>query len=107
MKMYYVYILMCSDGLTYTGFTNNISRRFEEHQIGRNKTCFTYNRRPVKLIFNQEFNDANQAIFFEKKIKSWSRKKKLALANGDFDLLQILSECRNATHSNFKPTKED
>ncbi|WP_209402569.1 GIY-YIG nuclease family protein [Pseudozobellia sp. WGM2] len=107
MKLYYVYILICSDGLTYTGFTNNISRRFEEHQIGHNKTCFTYERRPVKLIFNQEFNDVNQAIFFEKKIKRWSSKKKLALANGDFDLLQILSECRNATHSNFKPSKEE
>ena len=103
MKMYYVYILKCSDELTYTGITNNISRRFEEHQKGLNKTCFTYKRRPLELIFQQEFNNVEQAIYFEKKIKKWSAKKKYALANGEFDLLQILSECRNATHSNYKP----
>ncbi|MBT8301560.1 MAG: GIY-YIG nuclease family protein [Maribacter sp.] len=42
MKLYYVYILQCSDGLTYTGITNNISRRIEEHQSGISKSCFTY-----------------------------------------------------------------
>ena len=103
MKTYYVYILKCSDGLTYTGITNNISRRFEEHQNGLNKTCFTYTRRPVELIFQQEFNTVEQAIYFEKKIKKWSAKKKFALANGEYNLLQILAECRNATHSNYKP----
>ncbi len=103
MKIYYVYILKCCDGLTYTGITNNISRRFEEHQKGLNKNCFTFNRRPLEIIFYQEFNDVKQAIYFEKKIKKWSRKKKIALANGDYDLLQILSECRNATHYKYKP----
>ena len=80
MKTYYVYILKCSDGLTYTGITNSIYRRFEEHQKGINKNCFTFKRRPLELIFKQEFNDINQAIYFEKKIKNWSGKKKLALA---------------------------
>lgn len=103
MKLYYVYILLCSDGLTYTGITNDISRRLNEHQKGINKTAYTYKRRPVKLIFQQEFNDVLQAISFEKKIKRWSAKKKKALANGDFNLLQVLAECRNATHSDYKP----
>lgn len=92
MKLYYVYILFCSDGLTYTGVTNNLSRRMEEHNKGLNKTCFTYKRRPLKLIFNQEFNDVEQAIYFEKKIKKWSAKKKLALANKEYDLLQLLAQ---------------
>lgn len=103
MKTYYVYILKCSDGLTYTGITNNISRRFKEHQNGLNKTCFTYKRRPLELIFQQEFNNVEQAIYFENKIKKWSAKKKFALANGEYNLLQILAECRNATHSYYKP----
>ena len=103
MKSYFVYILKCSDGLTYTGITNDISRRFEEHQNGLNKNCFTFKRRPLELIFHQEFNDVNQAIYFEKQIKKWSGKKKLALANENFDLLEILAECRNATHSKYKP----
>jgi len=103
MKLYYVYILKCSDGLLYVGVTNHIARRFEEHQQGLNKTCFTFKRRPLELIFSQEFNDINQAIYFEKKIKKWSSKKKLALANEDFNMLQILAECRNATHHKYKP----
>jgi Predicted endonuclease containing a URI domain len=89
MKFYYVYILLCVDGLTYTGITDDINRRFKEHQDGLNSTAFTFRRRPVQLIFQQEFNNVLQAIYFEKKIKKWSAKKKLALANGNFDLIQI------------------
>ncbi len=70
------------------------------------KTCFTL-RRPVKLIFHQEFNAVEQAIYFEKKLKKWSGQKKLALDNGEFDMLQILAECRNVSHSNFKPDRDD
>lgn len=102
MKTYYIYILKCADDKLYTGFTNDLERRMIEHKEGKTKTSFTHERRPVKLIFYQEFNDVNQAIFFEKKIKKWSAKKKLALANGDYDMLQILAECRNATHHKYK-----
>ena len=107
MNSYYIYILECSDGLLYTGFTNNISRRFDEHQNGLNKSCFTYKRRPLELLFYQEFNDVGQAIYFENKIKKWSAQKKRALANEDYDMLQILSEFRNMTHSKYKPTAEE
>ncbi len=107
MKLYYVYILLCSDGLTYTGITNDMARRIMEHENGLNTSSFTFKRRPVKLIFQQEFNKVEQAIHFEKKIKKWSAKKKLALASGEFDLLQILAECRNATHSDYKPDEEN
>lgn len=101
MKSYFVYIIECSDKLLYTGITNNLSRRYEEHHEGRNKECFTFKRRPLKLIFHQEFNDVKQAIYFEKKIKKWSAKKKLALANYNMNMLEILSECRNFTHSKY------
>ena len=55
--------------------TNNISRRLEEHQMGLNQTCFSFKRRPVELLFYQEFNDVEQAIYFDKKIKNWGAKK--------------------------------
>ncbi len=103
MKTYYVYILQCSDNLLYTGITNTLERRLDEHNKDLNKSCFTYKRRPLKLIFSEAFNEVEQAIYFENKIKKWSAKKKLALANGEFDMLQILAECRNATHSKYKP----
>lgn len=103
MKTYYVYILKYADKKLYTGMTNDVGRRFDEHQLGRNKDSFTYTRRPVELIFHQVFNDVEQAIYFEKKIKKWSAQKKIALANGDYDMIQILAECRNVSHSKYKP----
>ncbi len=101
MYFYYVYIIKCSDNSYYTGITNNLEKRFKEHQFGRIISCYTYSRRPLQSKFYQEFNDVLQAIYFEKKIKGWTRAKKLALINGDFDMLQILSECRNATHYKY------
>ncbi|MEE3245244.1 MAG: GIY-YIG nuclease family protein [Bacteroidota bacterium] len=103
MKTYFVYILQCVDGSYYTGLTNNLELRLEQHNSGTNPASYTYRRRPVFLVFNQDFSDVNQAILFEKKIKKWSAKKKKALINGDFYLLQILAECRNETHHKFKP----
>ena len=62
-----------------------------------------HKRRPVQLTFHQEFMSFVQAGYFQKKIKRWGRKKKLALANGDFDLLKLLAECRNETNGkNYK-----
>jgi putative endonuclease len=107
MKCYYVYILKCKDDLLYTGITNDLNRRLKEHSSGLNNNCFTFKRRPVRLIYHQEFNDVNQAIYFEKKIKKWNGRKKLALANKHFEMLQILAECRNVTHSDFKPGADD
>ena len=102
MCFYYVYILKCSDGSYYTGITNDIEKRFNEHNYGKNKNCYTYKRRPLEIVFQETFNDVLQAIYFEKKIKKWTRSKKDALIHGDFDMLQILSECRNATHHKYK-----
>ena len=102
MNKYYVYILKCSDNSYYTGVTNNLENRLYQHSNGLIQNCYTYKRRPLTLEFYQEFNDVLQAIYFEKKIKGWTRAKKQALIKGDFDMLQILSECRNATHYKYK-----
>ncbi|TGV00916.1 GIY-YIG nuclease family protein [Flavivirga rizhaonensis] len=101
MYLYYVYIIKCADDSYYTGITNNIEKRFKEHEYGYKRDSYTYKRRPLVLEFYQEFNDVLQAIYFEKKIKGWTRLKKQALINDQFDMLQILSECRNATHYKY------
>ena len=106
MKRYYVYILKCSDNSYYTGFTNNIDRRFDEHNYGVNKECYTYNKRPLELVFCTEFNDVNQAIAFEKQVKGWRRKKKEAIINDNWDDLKKLSECLNETNYNNYDKKE-
>jgi len=102
MYNYYVYILKCSDNSYYTGITNNINRRIQEHQEGKDKKAYTHKRRPIFLEYFHKFNNVLEAIYFEKKIKGWTRAKKKALINGDFEMLQILSECRNATHFKYK-----
>ncbi len=91
MKQYFVYILLCNDSSYYTGITNDLERRFNEHQRGENLKCYTYKRRPLKLVFYERFNDVNQAIAFEKQVKGWRRSKKEALINGDWDFLPGLA----------------
>lgn len=87
MKLYYVYSLICSDGTYYTGVTNNIDRRVEEHNDENSNISYTSKRRPVRLVFCEEFNDINQAIELEKQIKGWSRRKKKALIEENWDKL--------------------
>lgn len=103
MFTYIVYILKCSDDSFYTGISGNMEQRIIQHQEGYFKSSYTFKRRPLKLEYYLEFNDVIQAILFEKKIKGWTRAKKFALINGNFDILQTLAECRNFTHSKYKP----
>jgi putative endonuclease len=97
MNCYYVYILQCSDGTYYTGVTNNINRRLTEHNSGAIPGSFTHSRRPLELVFYEEFSDINNAILLEKRIKGWSRKKKEALIEENFEELKRLSNLKNSS----------
>ncbi len=55
-------------------------------------TCYTYTRRPLKLVYVASFQYIHDAIAWEKKVKRWNRKKKEALIRGDFDALITLSK---------------
>ena len=105
MQSYFVYILLCADNSYYTGITNNVDRRFEEHSLGIDNKCYTFNRRPIKLVYHTEFPDTKQAIEFEKQIKDWSRKKKEALIRGDWEDLHNFSECTNPSNSKNRSIK--
>jgi putative endonuclease len=76
---YYVYIVECNDTLYYTGVTNDIERRLQEHNEGLNPHCFTFKRRPVTLRYSEHFVNIQQAIAYEKQLKGWGRKKKVEL----------------------------
>lgn len=97
MKTYYVYILLCSDNSYYTGITNNIDKRLVEHNNNLDKKSYTFSRRPVKVVYQETFQNPNDAIMWEKRIKGWSRKKKEALIKGDFEELKRLSNKKNHT----------
>ncbi len=92
MKLYFVYLLKCKDNSFYTGFTNDLDRRLYEHNAGLSKEAYTYNKRPVELVWFEMFTEPTQAILIEKKIKGWSRRKKQALIDEDWDKLVRFSK---------------
>lgn len=76
--MNYVYILECSDGTFYTGWTNNLEKRIEMHSNGIGAK-YTKGRGPVKLIYHEIFNDKKEAMKREYQIKKLTRKEKALL----------------------------
>jgi putative endonuclease len=87
-----VYILKCADNSYYVGVTNNLDRRINEHQTGCNQESYTSSRLPVELVFSEQFTEPQSAFEFETRIKKWSRAKKEALINGEYEKLPALSK---------------
>ena len=90
--IFYVYILECADKSYYIGITNELNKRVNEHQVGKHPGSYTYERRPIELVFYATFTDPETAISFEKKIKGWSRAKKKALIDENYQLLPLLAK---------------
>jgi type I restriction enzyme R subunit len=90
-KQGYMYVLQCADGSFYTGSTNNLERRIEEHKSGEGAK-FTKEHFPIKLVYYEIFDRVDLAFKREKQIQGWSRAKKVALIKGDKELLIKLSK---------------
>ena len=101
-EAYYVYVILCADGSYYTGLTDDLMRRFEEHQAGHYETCYTFKKRPLVLKYYETIPFLKDAIEREVQIKGWSRAKKEALIECNFHKLQLLSECNNFSHHKYK-----
>ena len=89
--MGYMYILKCSDNSYYTGSTIDIKRRLWQHQNGKGAN-YTKKRLPVELIYYEEYSRIDEAFYREKQIHGWSRKKKEALINGQYEDLKMLAK---------------
>ena len=83
--MNYVYILKCSDDSLYTGWTNNLEKRFKAHSTGKGAK-YTKARLPVELVYYEEFEDKIEAMKREYEIKQLKRKEKLELINRKIDV---------------------
>ena len=91
----HVYILLCSDGSYYVGSTRgSLDKRIAEHNAGT-FDGYTAQRRPVRLVFSQDFDRITDAVATERQLKGWSRAKKEALIAGDFDTIQHLAKRRS------------
>lgn len=76
--MNYTYILKCSDGSLYTGWTNDLDRRLKAHNAGRGGK-YTRTHCPVELVYREEFETPREAMSREWHIKQMSREEKLRL----------------------------
>jgi putative endonuclease len=94
----FVYMLRCNDGSYYVGSArgdwNALERRVNEHNAGTYEG-YTKSRRPVELVYHEEFQRITDAIAAERQLKGWSRAKKEALIKGDWKLISELA--RNHT----------
>ena len=76
--MNYVYIIKCGDNSLYTGWTNNLEKRFKNHCEGKGAK-YTRGRGPLKLVYYEEYEDKILAMKRESAIKKLSRSEKLKL----------------------------
>lgn len=76
--MNYTYMVECSDGTLYTGWTNNLEKRIKAHNDGKGAK-YTKTRLPVRLIYYEEFLTKEEAMQREYRIKRLTRAEKLSL----------------------------
>lgn len=76
---YYVYVLQCSDGSFYTGYTKNLDSRVRLHMNG-NGARYTRTHKPKKLVYSEQYESRAEAMKRERKLKTLSHREKIVLA---------------------------
>lgn len=106
MRPFYLYILRCRDDSFYVGHTDDLERRMAEHDTG---ACggYTARRRPVELVFVDEFQTRDEAKERERQVKGWSRAKKMALIRDDWGEVIRLAKRRGARRVSGNSTQQD
>jgi putative endonuclease len=96
-----MYILRCNDGTFYVGSTWDLATRIDQHIDGFG--CeYTSKRKPVTLVYSEEFERRDEAWAREKQIQGWSHAKRLALVEGRLDDLRALSRSRASERARSK-----
>jgi len=92
---FWTYMLQCADRSFYVGHTDDLEGRLAQHEQGT-FGGYTSDRRPVKLVWCNEFPSRDEALSAERQIKGWSRAKKLALIRDDWEPISRLAKSREA-----------
>ncbi len=79
---WFVYIIRCSDDTLYTGITNDLRRRFEQHASGRGAKYF-YGRQPQRFVYLETGHDRSSATQRELSLKKLNRQQKTRLIESD------------------------
>jgi predicted GIY-YIG superfamily endonuclease len=90
---FFAYMLRCSDGSFYVGHTDDLELRIAHHNKGT-FGGYTARRRPVTLVWSESFPTRIEAMAVERKLKGWSRVKKMALIDGDWERISALARNR-------------
>jgi putative endonuclease len=90
-KTFYVYIMASVSKVIYTGFTSQLEQRVWQHKNGQG-SVFTEKYNVNRLVWYEDTNDPDDAIEMEKRIKGWSRAKKISLIEEDNPSWKDLSE---------------
>ena len=92
---FWAYMLHCRGGYLYVGHTDDIDRRIGEHKSGL-IPGFSADHQPVELVWSDQFGNRDDAKAAERKLKGWSRAKKLALIRGDWDRISALAKKKDS-----------
>ena len=74
--MWFVYIIKCVDGSFYTGYTDNLEKRFAKHKSGKGAK-YTRSHAPKEIVFFEKHVKKIMALKREREIKNWTREEKL------------------------------
>lgn len=86
-KMYYFYILRCSDNSLYSGMTSNLEKRVKEHNSSASKGArYLRGKKPLTLVYSETYTNIQTAMSREFQVKKWTKEKKEALVRGDLEL---------------------
>jgi predicted GIY-YIG superfamily endonuclease len=87
---FWTYMLQCRDRTLYVGHTDDLDLRLAQHEQGT-FGGHTARKRPLTLVWSEEFPTRYEALIAERQIKGWRKEKKLALIRGDWGLISRLS----------------
>ncbi|MEK7342665.1 MAG: GIY-YIG nuclease family protein [Pseudomonadota bacterium] len=90
---FYACLLRCSDGSFYAGHTDNLDLRIAAREQGES-SGYTAPRRHIALVWSESFGTRDEALAAERRIKGWSRTKKQALVEGNWERIKVLARNR-------------
>lgn len=86
---YFVYILRCEDGTLYTGYTNNLHKRYRSHINGIGAR-YTRNHKPKEIVYKEKFQTKSDALKREFQIKNLKRSEKLDLISSFVNSAKVI-----------------
>ena len=92
---FWTYMLHCRGGYFYTGHCQDLEVRLAQHSTGQ-VSGFASSHAPFELVWSQEFPTRLEALEAERRIKGWSRAKKLALIRGDWAKISELARSKDS-----------